>query len=263
MSPIVNGLIFAGLAAAVQFVMGMFLIPMLVDLPWGTVAGLTTGGAIMFGLYGLLVGRKGIYALEPRAVWAFVIDVSWSAINTVTGLIWMIWCAAEGTYRQPTPETQKRGIIVFLGAALPGAEGTTLGNVVGGRWLLHEAVHVQQARIFGPFYWPIYLISYAANLLVLILTLRFHDPHWQAYRRVVMEDWAYRSAPRDDAVSVDRAASLTWFGLAFLHGLALAVTLAAIIGLLPLPWWPGPLFILVYSFARGVLPESKAPPQRR
>jgi hypothetical protein len=263
MSPTVKGLIFAGLAATVQLVMGLFLIRTLARLPWDAAVLLSTGGVIIFGLYGFFAGRKEIYALEPRAVWAFVLDISWSAINTVTGLVWMIWCAAKGTFRQPTPETQKRGIIVFLGAALPGADATTLGTVVGGRWLLHEAVHVQQARIFGPFYWPIYLGSYAANLLVQILTLQLKNPHWQAYGRVVMEDWAYRSAPQDDAVSVDRAASLRWFGLAFLHGLALAVTLASIIGLLPLPWWPGPAVIFAYSLARGVLPESKPAQQRR
>ena len=261
MAPIVKGLIFAGLAMAVQAVLGLFLIRSLDHAPWA--AEFTASGVTFFGLYGFFVGRKDIYAFEPRAVWAFVIDVSWSAINTVTGLIWMIWCAGRGTFQRPTPETQKRGIIVFLGAALPGADATTLGTVVGGRWLLHEAVHVQQARIFGPLYWPIYLVSYAANLLVQILTLRSQDPFWQAYGRVVLEDWAYRSAPQDDAVSVDPAATLRWFGLTFLHGLAIAVTLAAIIGLLELPWWPGPVVILIYSLARGALPESKAASQPR
>jgi len=242
----------------------------LFDLSRTNAVGLAASGAVLAGLFGLIVGYVRIYSLEPRAIWAFVIDVSWSAINTVTGLIWMIWCAGKGTCQEPSAETQKRGIIVFRGPALPGAEATTIGTVIGGRWLLHEAVHVQQARIFGPFYWPTYLVSYGANLLIRLFTLRFGDAHWEAYGRVVMEDWAYRSAPQDHARSTDLRPTIQWLSLALFNGLAVAVllgpvpvigTLVAAAGLAIIPWWAGLIALFVYAVVRNVFPRSRSTAQ--
>jgi hypothetical protein len=259
MSPVVKGLIFAGIAVVVQLIMELLLIRPLLGLSWGATAVLTVGGAIVFGLYGFFVGWKELYAFEPRTIWAFVLDVSWSAINTITGLIWMIWCAVKGTLRTDCEEAKKRGIIVFSDAALPGAAASTLGTVMGGQWLLHEAVHVQQARIFGPFYWPVYLISYLSAMIARFITGRFHDPHWEAYERVVMEDWAYRAAP-DGTASIDIPVSVLWFFLALLNGLAIAVLFAsvpgvgalpALIGLAFVPWWIGLVVIVFYAIGRS------------
>jgi len=265
MTPVVRGLIFAGIGIVVQLVCWLALLRPLLDLSWTATAVLTVIGIILAGLFGFLTGLKGIYALEPRPVWVFILDVGWSAINTITGLFWMIWCAAKGTYQPPTRETQKRGIIVFSGAALPGAAASTIGTVLGGRWLIHEAVHVQQARIFGPFYWPLYLLNYAANMLVRFLTGRFRDPHWEAYGRVLMEDWAYRAAPHDSATSVEVLPSVLWFLLSLLNVLAIGVLVAgipvlgalpALLGLAVIPWWVGLIVLILYALGRSFFAKA-------
>ena len=259
MSPIVKGLIFAGIAVVVQFVMELLLVRPLLGLSWGTAAVLAAIGSVLFGLYGFFVGWKELYSFSPRTIWAFILDVSWSGINTITGFVWMIWCAAKGSLRTDCEEAKIRGICVFDNAALPGADASTLGPVMGGIWLLHEAVHVQQARIFGPFYWPVYLISYVTAMLARFVTGRFSDPHWEAYDRVVMEDWAYRAAP-DRATTVDVATAVLWFFVALLNAVAVGVLLAPIpgVGALPqllgldaIPWWLGLIVIMLYALGRS------------
>ena len=266
MSPAVKGLVFAAIGVGAALITVLGILWPLMDLSGGTVATLAIIGVIFAGVFGFVTGWKEIYALEPRPIWAFIIDVTWSSINTVTGLIWMIYCAVKGSFAPPTEVTKKRGIIVFSGAALPGRTASTIGTVMGGQWLIHEAVHVQQARIFGPFYWPVYLVSYAVNMLARFLTGRFHDPHWEAYGRVIMEDWAYKAAPDDNATSVEVAPSILWFFLTLLNTLALAIVIAPIPGLgaLPdalgldvIPWWIGLIMLLAYGAVRSFLPKSE------
>lgn len=258
MSPIAKGFIFAGIGVGIGLIMGLGVLWPLFDLSPGGIAGWTIAWVLFGGLFGFFTAWKDVYSFEPRAIWAFILDISWSSINTVTGLIWMIYCAVKGTFTQPTADTKKRGIIMFANAALPGATASTLGTVMGGSWLIHEAVHVQQARIFGPFYWPTYLVSYALNMLMRFLTGRFRDPHWEAYARVVMEDWAYRATWDDLDVKV--APSVLWFFLALLNALALGVAVAPIpgVGALPslfgldlIPWWIGLIVILLYALVRS------------
>lgn len=266
MTPIKKGLTLAGVAVILELLLGLVVLRALLDLSWGATAVLTICLVLFGGLFGLFTGLKDIYAIAPRAVWAFVLDVTWSSLNTVTGLVWLIWCAAKGTFEQPSAETQKRGIMVFSGAALPGADASTIGTVMGGKWLLHEGVHVQQARIFGPFYWPVYLLSYFTAMIARFLTIRFSDPHWEAYGRVVMEDWAYKAAPNDAATSVEVLPSILWFFLALLNGVAIAVLLAPVpgVGALPdalgfdvVPWWIGLIVLLGYAIGRSFLPKSE------
>ena len=267
MSPIVKGLILAGIAVAVQLLMELYLIRPLIEMSWGAAAGLGVAGAVLFGMYGFFVGWKQVYEFGPRTILAFMLDVSWSSINTVTGLIWMIWCAIRGTFDNTNAEARKRGIVLFSGknAALPGADATTLGTVIGGKWMLHEAVHVQQARIFGPFYWPAYLISYASAMIARFITGRFSDPHWEAYERVVMEDWAYRAAP-DGAATIKIATAVLWFFLALINTLAVAVLFAVVpglgalptlIGLAFVPWWIGLIVIVLYAIGRSFFPKGR------
>lgn len=262
MSPTVKGLIFAAIGVGVGLIMGLGIFWPLFALSGGAVAGWTIAWILFGGLFGFFTGWKEVYAFEPRPIWAFIVDISWSSINTITGLIWMIYCAVKGNFTTPTPDSRKRGIIMFSHAALPGATASTLGTVMGGSWLIHEAVHVQQGRIFGPFYWPTYLVSYALNMLMRFLTGRFRDPHWEAYARVVMEDWAYRAAP---GTEVKVAQSIVWFMVALLNALALAVLVAPIpgVGALPdllgfdvVPWWIGLIVIVVYALGRSFLPRG-------
>jgi hypothetical protein len=265
MPPILKGLIFAGIAVAVQAIMAALVVRPLLHLSRGTTGALFVVGALLFGLYGLFVGWKGLYAFKPRTIWAFIVDVSWSGINTITGFFWLIWCAAKGTLRTDCEEAKNRGICVYSDVALPGAVASTLGPIVGGSWLLHEAVHVQQARIFGPFYWPVYLLSYLAAMVARFITGRFRDPHWEAYERVVMEDWAYRAAP-GSAAELKVRPSVLWFFIAALNALAVAVMVApipvvgalpAVLGLKAIPWWIGLIAIAIYGLFRSFFPKAR------
>ena len=265
MSTVYKGLIFAAIALVVDLVFGLVVLRPLFGLSWGTAGGLTAA-LVIFGVgWGFLTGRKDIYSFEPRTIWVFILDVSWSAINTFSGVIWTIWCAVKGTFVTPEEKTRKRGIVRFAGAALGGGGATTLGTVIGGDWMLHEAVHVQQARIFGPLYWPVYITSYLTSLLVRFLTARFSDAHWEAYARVVMEDWAYRAAPEPDPgkdEEIKLLQSFIWFTVALVHAAALVVLivpLAHALGLTLIPWWTGLMVILVYALGRSFLPKANAP----
>ncbi|MFL6730445.1 MAG: hypothetical protein ACJ8E3_07975 [Sphingomicrobium sp.] len=251
----IRALVFGTAGAGVQVLAFLGILRPLLGLSETLALALALGGAAAAAPFGAVVGWKHIYSLEPRAIWAFLLDVSWSAINTLTGLAWLLWCAFKGSYQPPTPDTRKRGIIVFSGAAMPGAAATTLGTVVGGEWLLHEAVHVQQARIFGPLYWPIYLTSYVSNVLARILLLRVRDVHWESYGRVVMEDWAYRSTPHGHS-AVERGPSAKWSAIALLHALAILVMLAPVAGFALIPWWSGALASFGYAFARALRPKA-------
>lgn len=262
MSPIARGFLFAGIGAGVGLIMGLGVFWPVFGLSGAAVAGWTIAWFLFCSVFGFFTGWKEVYALQPRSIWAFILDVSWSSLNTVTGLFWMIYCAAKGSFSTPTEDSQKRGIIMFSDAALPGADASTLGTVMGGDWLMHEAVHVQQGRIFGPFYWPTYLLSYVLGMLARFLTGRFRDPHWEAYARVVMEDWAYRAAP---STEVRVGPSIIWFMIALLNVLAVAVLVAPIpgVGALPtllgfqaVPWWAGLIILLVYAFGRSFLPRG-------
>lgn len=262
MSDTKKGLIFAAIGAGSDVVLGLAFGRAVMRLPWGSTGALAAVLVLFGGLFGFFTGRKDTYSFAPRAIWAFILDISWSLINTLTGLVWMIWCVAKGTYRAPTDETQKRGIIVFNGAALGGAGATTLGTVIGGDWMLHEAVHVQQARIFGPLYWPTYLASYVTNLLIRFLTARFSDPHWEAYARVVMEDWAYRAAPDPapgKSAEIKPLQSFIWFMVALANALAIVVLihpLARALGIGLIPWSFALMLILVYALGRSYLPKA-------
>lgn len=265
MPPVAKGLIFAGIAVAVQVAMALFVAAPLFGLSADATNTLIIVGAILFGPYVYFVGWKGLYAFTPRAIWALIVDVSWSGINTVSGYFWMIWCAAKGSLRTDCEEAKTRGICVYSDVALPGAVASTLGPIVGGSWLLHEAVHVQQARIFGPFYWPVYLSSYAGALFARIVTGRFRDMHWEAYERVVMEDWAYRAAP-GYATELKIQTSVLWFLIALFNAIAVAVLIAhipvigalpALIGLTVIPWWIGLIALLGYALLRSFFPKGR------
>jgi hypothetical protein len=270
MPPIVRALIFMAIGAGLQAIIGFAILPWLLDASGGGMVALALIGTIGAAAFGFVTGLAGIYALRPLSIFYFVIDTTWSALNTVTGLLFLIWCAIKGTYQTPTETTQDWGTIHFTGAALGGAGATTIGTVMGGQWLLHETVHITQGRIFGPFYWPTYLISYALNMLVRFLTIRFHDPHWEAYGRVVMEDWAYAAAPHS---SFKISAWIGFFFLGLLNALAIAVAFAPIpvagaipaaIGLGLVPWWIGLIVLVIYALVRSFFkksePHAESPP---
>ena len=89
MSPIAKGFIFAGIGVGVGLIMGLGVFWPLFQLSGGAVAGWTIAWVLFGGLFGFFTAWKGIYALQPRAIWAFIIDISWSSINTIVGLVFL------------------------------------------------------------------------------------------------------------------------------------------------------------------------------
>lgn len=266
MPPIVRALIFMSIGAGLQAIIGFAVLPKLLGSSGEGVETLALIGTIGAAVFGFVTGLVGIYALRPLSIFYYVIDVTWSALNTASGLFYMIYCAVKGTYLTPTELTQDWGTIRFADAELPGADATTIGTVMGGTWLQHETIHLIQARIFGPFYWPTYLLSYVFNMLVRILTFRFGLLHDQAYRRVIMEDWAYQGV----AGSAYRIGPwIGFFFLGLLHALSVAVMVAPIqivgaiptvIGLALVPWWIGLIVLVVYAVIRSYIGGSTALP---
>ena len=266
MPTIVRALIFMVIGAGLQAIVGFAVLPWLLEPLVGGMGTLALIGTIGAAVFGFVTGLVAIYALRPFSILYFVIDVTWSALNTATGLVFMIYCAIVGKFVTPTELTQDWGTFRFSGAALSDADATTIGTVMGGEWLQHETIHLIQARIFGPFYWPTYLLSYVFNMLVRFLTIRFSAPHEEAYRRVIMEDWAYQGV----AGSAYRIGPwIGFFFLGLLHTLSVAVMVAhvAVIGAIPkaiglglIPWWIGLIVLVVYALIRSYIGGSTAHP---
>jgi hypothetical protein len=271
MPAIARAFIFLAIGAGLQAIIGFAILPWLLGgVSTGTIV-LALIGTIGAAIYGFITGFKEIYAIDkawaPRSIFLFVIDITWSALNTLTGLGFLIYCAAKGSFTTPDEKTQKSGMIHFTGAALPGAGATTIGNVMGGSWMTHELIHAQQARIFGPFYWPAYLFTYAFNMLARIITGRigakWGSLHWEAYERVPMEDWAYRSAPGND---IQWGAWTGWFFLTLINVLSIMILLVpipvagaipAMIGFGFLPWWVGLIVLFLFAFVRSFLAKGR------
>ena len=288
MPPIARAFIFLAIGAGLQAIVGFAITPALLGGSGTGTLVLALIGMAGAAAYGFFAGLKDVYDFGPRGIAMFVIDVTWSALNTLTGLVFLIRCAVNGIYQAPTDDSRKRGIIHYEDtpgtgqpkAALGGADATTIGNVMGGKWMTHETIHVQQARIFGPFYWFTYLFGYFAGLVAALVAMIFpsrrHNMHWEAYGRVVMEDWAYQSAPvtRDPANPATLILKgpirpgywLLWFGLASVNVLAIAAIIAPIpvlgaipaaIGLGAISWWIGLIVLLIYGGIRACFDKAQ------
>ncbi|HEV7642576.1 MAG TPA: hypothetical protein VGO50_01420 [Pyrinomonadaceae bacterium] len=127
---------------------------------------------LIFGLlYGMEAGLLLIYDLDSPLGWVLMIaDLTWSLPNTVFGFVlgnliypWI----AGGPPSQKMSKNQ--GWIVYddgvAGGGIAGGN-QTLGNVNLGGAGLHEKVHLLQARAFGPFYLPVFLLNYIFNFAV-------------------------------------------------------------------------------------------------
>ncbi len=96
-------------------------------------------------------------------VLGLVLDSTWASPNQILGSIW-----ATVTLYIPIARTDSRGSarLVLQRGLIPGY-ATTLGNVTAGTAVPHhEFQHVLQSWIFGPFFYPIFIINYVFNTLV-------------------------------------------------------------------------------------------------
>ncbi|MGH3516112.1 MAG: hypothetical protein ACRDQ7_01570 [Haloechinothrix sp.] len=183
---------------------------------WGAVAGLLVGdaaglfigaaaGLLLGAVYGwAIVAGKAYDFTSPGGVLAFVVDHTWSVANTVAGAIFLTLNLIFGNSLDKT-FTPNRNLVGLHKGVVPGF-ATTIGTVQAGTGInidVHEAVHVLQARIFGPLYIPLVLANYVLAT-VLPYWLIYHDRGARPiiglvtyFRRGVYphtwnEEWAYR-----------------------------------------------------------------------
>ncbi len=149
----------------------------------GTVGFLTggaVGAAIGFGI-GLLFGSVFGWAIvsaeayEPTvaSVLLFIVDHTWSMINTAAGAVYLAGNLVFGN-RIDRNESRHTGAVQLANGIFPGYL-TTIGTVIAGvdqPVHAHEHGHVMQARIFGPLYLPLVIVNYVIATIA---------PYWLLY----------------------------------------------------------------------------------
>lgn len=143
-------------------------------------------GAVMAaiaGLNGVISGWRQIYAWRSLdGVIAFVLDSTWATLSIGVGLLTHVAGRLKGALGyEPSLSRRQNRHVYRDGFSLQPGFALTVGNVISGagdvdgarRCKLitdHEAVHVWQARWFGPLYLPLYglwsLIGVVGGLIV-------------------------------------------------------------------------------------------------
>lgn len=132
-----------------------------------TVVGLVM--AIIAGLNGVISGWRGVYHWRSFSGWlAFVLDSTWATLSVGVGLLTHVVGRMKGELGYETKLSRRQNRHVYRhGFSLQPGFALTVGNVISGagdvgvarRCKLitdHEAVHVWQARWWGPLYLPLY-----------------------------------------------------------------------------------------------------------
>ena len=166
-------MIFGIVSAAVQVVLGA-----LFGLWAGGTIGLLIGavvGLLVGAVFGWAVASAGVYAADARGILLFVVDHSWSLLNTVVGAIYLAVHLLFG--HSLDPPTSQGSCRVSVVEGVSPRYATTIGTVCAGSSpgiQRHEDVHVFQARLLGPLYIPLVLANYAL-FTVAPVWLLYHD----------------------------------------------------------------------------------------
>jgi len=138
---------------------------------------LGTGWLLLFGmgfgvLYGLMAGLLRAYDLSSQiGVLALLVDLTWSLPNTIAGFILgnLIYIFFGNPSRS---QSESQGWISYKARGTSGFGVDvlqTIGTVNIGGAGKHERVHLTQARIFGPLFIPIVIVSYIITGAIQIL----------------------------------------------------------------------------------------------
>lgn len=191
---IISAIVLAGAVGVFGLLVGGglgFLIGALIGLALGAVYGwaLTTVRAYDFGSAGGIV--------------AYVVDHTWSVLNTLVGALFLTGNVVFGNKLDRT--FSQRSVVGLQNGVFPGF-ATTIGTVQAGTNMGiddHEAVHVLQARIFGPLFIPMVIVNYILAT-VLPYWLLYHDRTARpitglftyfkrgVYPHTWNEEWAYK-----------------------------------------------------------------------
>jgi hypothetical protein len=214
-----------------------------------------TYSAVAFGL--------NVYKLRFWSVVGYLLDMTWSILNTLGGLlVWIPACLIVGAKLLGRDDnTRRSGTFAYNknprdpSGAVYGA--TTIGTVIGGGWSTHEEIHVWQARMFGPAYFVIYGLSFILNVLFRLLTFRTSDLSEEAYYRVCFEEWAYWGGSTSSS-----DIKINWGG--WIGGFILTSTYVTLVALIPIGlvtdtlglWLIGSVGLALYNLVRALLPKG-------
>jgi hypothetical protein len=165
---------FSTAVVSVALVIG-FGLALALALPVVTVVLVAVVTAVVFA-YALLAGAVGAYDLTKPLGWlCLVLDCTWSLTNTVFGaviggLVYLIFGSPSTTASkgQNWVSYAPRSATGFGNSVLQ-----TLGPINLGGAGQHERMHLLQARIFGPFYLPLFAIFYIVTSVVQVLFTLF------------------------------------------------------------------------------------------
>ncbi len=229
-----------------------------VGLEASTAAVLAAIAALVGAIYGAIALGYRVYGTHPLAILGFVLDLSWSWLNTLAGLlVWIPACLLTRGSLQLSDESRRSGSFVFdKNPRDPSGKvfgATTIGTVIGGGWSSHEEVHVWQARLFGPAYLITYGLAFALGALFRLITGKPSEVLLEAYHRICWEDWAYWAGETSGA-KVSVAGWVAGFALSTLYvALVLAIPVGILAGAWAL-WLGGGLGLIAYSLIRSFTP---------
>jgi hypothetical protein len=210
------------------------------------------------GTYSAIAIGRGIYGFGPFSIIGYVLDMTWSLLNTtVSLLVWLPACmVGGGAFVEPDERSRRSGTFVYAENPRGGGyDATTVGTVIGGGWSSHEEVHVWQARLFGPLYLPVYVTSLLLNLLFRLCVGKLENIVEQAYYRVCFEDWAY-TAGSSSGDTINPGMWLIWFLLSLVYmGLLVLIIVGAILGS-ALIIIPAALGLIAYNIIRSLTPTN-------
>lgn len=155
-------------------------------------------------VYAWAIHAANAYDISLGGIVAFVVDVTWSLPNTLVGALFLALNVLFGNELDKT--FKGRNIVGLRNGVFPGF-ATTIGPVQARTYFNdpHEAIHVLQARLFGPLYLPLVVANYVVAT-ILPYWLLYHDStsrpidgivsyfRFGVYPHVWNEEWAYRVA---------------------------------------------------------------------
>ena len=250
---ILGCLLGGGVGFGTGFLLGNQILQL--DTTTALIVGVVMG--VVAGVYSAFALASKVYKLGFFSILGYIVDVTWSLLNSLAGLA--VWIPAAlicgGKFLTPDDDSRRSGTFVYDKNPRGGNYlATTIGTVIAGRWSSHEEVHVWQARLYGPAYMIIYILSYLLNLL---FQLPFRRDHLQddAYQRICFEEWAYWAGNVDDGVIRWGG----WFGGFFLTLLYCGLFLSIPIGIAMqqmVVWLIGVGGLVLYSLVRAALPAN-------
>ena len=132
-------------------------------------------GLLVGAVFGWAVASAGVYAPDARGIFLFVVDHTWSLLNTVVGAIYLTVHLIFG-HSLDRPTSLDSGRVSVVEGVSP-RYATTIGTVCAGSSSgiqRHEDVHIFQGRLLGPLYIPLVLANYVLFTIAPVWLL-YHD----------------------------------------------------------------------------------------